>query len=150
MTGCGSSRLDISPNSDEPFCLGIQSICGILKIQWASRELASLYSGDTDPPVSWPKANRLRFQNWNPMTTLSDKQLHDLARLGAIARLKELDQEAAALRKMFPGMKQATEQAAEPAPAAPKAKRNKGRMMSKSARKTQSEKMKAYWAKKKA
>ncbi|HEY5473732.1 MAG TPA: hypothetical protein VIK32_11130 [Candidatus Limnocylindrales bacterium] len=84
------------------------------------------------------------------MTTLSDKQLHDLARLGAIARLKELDQEAAALRKMFPGMKQATEQAAEPAPAAPKAKRNKGRMMSKSARKTQSEKMKAYWAKKKA
>lgn len=61
MTDRGSSRLDMSPNPGRPFCLGIQSVCGILEIQWASRELASLYSGDTDPPVSWPNANRLRF-----------------------------------------------------------------------------------------
>ncbi len=82
------------------------------------------------------------------MTTLSDKQLHDLARLGAIARLKELDQEAAALRKMFPGMKQVPEHAPEHAPAAPKVRRRKGRMRSEAARKAHSEKMKAYWAKK--
>jgi len=82
------------------------------------------------------------------MTTLSDQQLHDLARLGAIARLRDIEQEAAALRKMFPGLKKPTEQSEASTPAAPKTRRGKGRMMSAAARKAQSEKMKAYWAKK--
>jgi hypothetical protein len=59
------------------------------------------------------------------MTTLSDQQLHDLARLGAITRLREIEQETAALRKMFPGLKKSTGQVAEPAPAAPKTRRGK-------------------------
>ncbi len=81
------------------------------------------------------------------MTTLSDKQLHNLARLGAIARLKELDEEAATIRKIFPGLKKAAEQAAEPARATPKPRRKRW-MMSAEARKLQSERMKLYWAKK--
>jgi hypothetical protein len=85
------------------------------------------------------------------MTNLTDIQLRSLARLGAIARLKELDDEAAAIRKAFPGLKKAGEPVAETAPTATpssKARKSKGRMMSAEARKLQSEKMKAYWAKK--
>ena len=55
--------------------------------------------------------------------TLSDKQIHDLARLGAIVRLHEIEEEAAAIRKAFPGLAQAQDVAtgAAPVPAEPAA-----------------------------
>jgi hypothetical protein len=93
------------------------------------------------------------FSNVIRMTTITDQQLHALARIGAIARLKELDDEATALRRMFPGLKKAGEhvaESAEPAPAAAKPRKKKGRMMSEEARRLQSEKMKRYWEQKRA
>src|SRR5450756_1358204 len=81
--------------------------------------------------------------------TLDTAELHRLARLGAIIRLHELAQEATALRKMFPNLKNATETVAEPAPSATKPPKLKRRVVTEAARKSQSEKMKAYWAKKK-
>ena len=82
------------------------------------------------------------------MPTLTDKQLHDLARLGAVARLKELDEEAAGLRKMFPGLKKAQEAAPESAEPTRKAAPRKRKKMSPAARKAVGKRMKLYWAKK--
>ena len=82
------------------------------------------------------------------MPTLTDKQLHDLARLGAIARLKDLDEEAAAIRKMFPGLKNVQEAAPDFVEPATKAKPRKRKKMSPAARKAVGERMKLYWAKK--
>jgi len=82
------------------------------------------------------------------MPTISDKQLHDLARLGAIARLKELDEEAAGLRKMFPGLKKAQEAAPDFVEPAPKAKPRKRKQRSLASRKAARVRMKLYWAKK--
>ena len=71
--------------------------------------------------------------------TLSDKQIHDLARLGAIARLQELDDEAATIKKAFPGLTKAQDVAtsAAPVPAEPaaKAKTRKRKKMSAEQRK---------------
>jgi hypothetical protein len=79
------------------------------------------------------------------MSTSIDMQR--LARLGAIARLKELEEEAAAIRKAFPGLGKAAPAAASPAPAAPKTRKKRGKM-SPEARKAAAERMRAYWAKK--
>jgi hypothetical protein len=71
----------------------------------------------------------------------------------ARARLKELEEEAAAIRKAFPGLRKADilPEATAPAAAATtrKRKRNK-RKMSPEARKAAAERMKAYWAKKRS
>jgi len=82
------------------------------------------------------------------MPTLTDTQLRALARLGAVARLKELEDEAAAIRKEFPGLRKAVTPALDtPATAAPKAKKQK-RNLSPEARQAARERMQAYWAKK--
>jgi hypothetical protein len=72
--------------------------------------------------------------------------LYRLARLGAVARLKELEAEAAAIRKAFPGVKKA--QTVAPASAIPlaKPKTKKRKKMSAEARKAIGARMKAYWA----
>ena len=82
--------------------------------------------------------------------TLSEQEVLRLARLGALARLRELEEEAQAIRRMFPGLKAAAEGPIE-APKAerkPKARRG-GSRMSPEARRAAAERMKAYWAKKK-
>jgi len=68
MTGCGSSRLDISPNSDGPFCLGIQSICGILKIQWGESRVGFL--------VFW-RHRPARFLAQSEPTPISELESYD-------------------------------------------------------------------------
>jgi hypothetical protein len=71
--------------------------------------------------------------------------LYRLARIGAVARLQELEIEAAAIRHAFPGLKKAQGVAPTFAPAAkPKAKKRK--KMSAEARKAIGARMKAYWA----
>jgi hypothetical protein len=84
---------------------------------------------------------------------LSPTDLHRLARLGAAARLAELEREVAAIRGAFPGLKAASADAATPlAPAFPakstaKAqKRGRKKPMSAAERKAVSERMKRYWA----
>jgi hypothetical protein len=73
-----------------------------------------------------------------------------LARLGAIARLKELEEEAAAIRKAFPGLKaaEATRAPGAPKPPAAAPRKRKKRAMSPEARKDAADRMKAWWAKK--
>ncbi len=83
------------------------------------------------------------------MPTLDQQELRRLARLGAIARLKQLEEEAAAIRKMFPGLKVDKGAAPAAAPSAAKA-RPRRRKMSAEARKAAAERMRAYWAKRKA
>jgi hypothetical protein len=82
------------------------------------------------------------------MTTLSDKQLHDLARLGAIARVKELEDEAAALRAMFPGLKKSQDVAPESPEPAGTSKPRKRKERSLASRRAARVRMKLYWAKK--
>jgi hypothetical protein len=72
---------------------------------------------------------------------MAKMQLHDLARLGAQARLDAIDAERAEILKMFPDLHQGP----RPARAASPARRRRG-TMSPEARKAQSERMRAYWA----
>ena len=85
---------------------------------------------------------------------LSPTDFHKLARIGAAARLAELEREIASLRKVFPGLKAASPDAA-PAAAAPAlparltaraSKRGRKKPMSAAERKAVSERMKRYWA----
>ena len=82
--------------------------------------------------------------------TLSEQEILRLARLGALARLRELEDEAQAIRRMFPGLAGRGEGTAEgeAKPRKGKAKGGRGHM-SPEARKAAAERMKAYWAKKK-
>jgi hypothetical protein len=74
--------------------------------------------------------------------------MHRLARLGAVARLKELEEEATAIRKAFPGLsKGATPVAATPAV---KPAEGKKRNLTPEARQAARERMTAYWARKRA
>ncbi len=82
------------------------------------------------------------------MTMLTDKQLSDLARLGAITRLQELEAEAVAIRRWCPGLTKAAAQGAEPPAATPKPRR-KRKTWSLAARQAARVRMKAYWAAKK-
>jgi hypothetical protein len=82
-------------------------------------------------------------------------QLQDLARVGAKARLDEIDNERDALLKMFPDLRQAAERRPSdasrgkgPSPATQARARRGG--MSPEARKAQGLRMKAYWAAKRA
>jgi hypothetical protein len=66
-----------------------------------------------------------------------------------MVRLRQLEEEAAAIRRMFPGLKK-SEPTAEEAPAtAPKPRPRRKRTMSAEAREAARERMKAYWAKRK-
>jgi hypothetical protein len=77
--------------------------------------------------------------------------LQSLARLGAVARLAELEQEMTALRRAFPGLRsqkpagaaQATE---EPATKAPKKKHRRRFRMSAEQRKAVSDRMTKLWS----
>jgi len=81
---------------------------------------------------------------------LSEQEILRLARLGALARLRELEDEARAIRRMFPGLKGVPEGAAEmPKPKRTARARKGGGHMSPEARKAAAERMKAYWARKK-
>jgi hypothetical protein len=74
---------------------------------------------------------------------LSRSELQRLARLGARARLEELRQEEAAIRRAFPDLVRGR-QAAAGGGASGKIRRRRG--MSAAARKAVSERMKKYWA----
>jgi hypothetical protein len=84
---------------------------------------------------------------------LTSAEMHRLARLGAAARLAQLEREIAALKRTFPGLRprpapnpvQPGEGAmrAGPAPAAPH--RGRRSPMSAAERKAVSERMKRYW-----
>jgi len=85
---------------------------------------------------------------------LTPIDLHKLARVGAAARLGELEREIAALRAAFPGLRTGPAPGA-PAAAAPAsqpvlssraAKRGRRKPMSAAERKAVSERMKRYWA----
>lgn len=84
---------------------------------------------------------------------LSKDVLNRLARLGAQARLDELEAERRAILKAFPGLaggRKAVPSVEAPAPAArPARKARKKRNVSAAARKAASERMKQYWAAKK-
>jgi hypothetical protein len=78
--------------------------------------------------------------------------MHRLARLGAIARLQELEDEAAAIRRAFPGLKKAEAATDSPAPtpsARPTKRKKRTRNVSPEVRQAAAERMRAYWAKKK-
>ena len=75
------------------------------------------------------------------MADLTKEALHQLARLGAKARLDELHREEAAIRKAFPDLSGGGRQAAGRGTAARKRK-----PMSDAARKAVSDRMKKYWA----
>ena len=88
------------------------------------------------------------------MADLTRNELQQLARLGAKARLEEIRQEEAAIRRAFPnlagpvrrGRQPAAQAAAQPAAAAPATGTRKRRRMSAAARKAVSDRMRKYWA----
>jgi hypothetical protein len=77
---------------------------------------------------------------------MANTQLHDLARMGAQSRLAALDQERDEILKIFPDLRNG-KPAARKAEAAPKAGRDH---LSPEARQRQAERMRAYWAERKA
>lgn len=82
------------------------------------------------------------------MADLNRNDLRKFARLGAKARLEELRQEEAAIRRAFPDLFSrggGTPAAKADAPAAGAARRRRSRM-SAAARKAVSERMRKYWA----
>ena len=78
------------------------------------------------------------------MAELTREELHRLARLGAKARLEELRQEEAAIRRAFPDLFGGRQ--AAPASGAPRRKR---KPMTDAQKAIVSERMKKYWAKRK-
>jgi hypothetical protein len=84
---------------------------------------------------------------------LSNDELKRLARLGAIARLEQLDAERQAILRAFPGLTAgarqkpiALELPGRPAPHGPKRTARKRRTMTAEQKKAASERMKKYWA----
>ncbi len=84
---------------------------------------------------------------------LSNEELKRLARLGALARLQQLDDERRAILRAFPGLLTpasrpvaASGDADGAAAAAPKHAARKRRKMSAEEKKAASERMKKYWA----
>lgn len=81
---------------------------------------------------------------------LKNDDMQRLARLGAQARLEELDRERTALLRAFPGLRRFAGRAAgseegEGGAATPKRRRRRSKM-SPAQRKAVSERMKKYWA----
>ena len=83
---------------------------------------------------------------------LSREQMDRLTRRGALAVLEELEQEAAAIRRAFPGLSATRARRSRKAASAPAgvvsvdAPRRRRPAMSAAARKAVSERMKKYWA----
>jgi hypothetical protein len=77
------------------------------------------------------------------VANLNQEQLRRLARLGAIARLQELQREEAAIRAQFPDLFGRRGRAAA---AAPHETRRWRRSLSAAQRKAVSERMRKYWA----
>jgi hypothetical protein len=84
------------------------------------------------------------------VANLNTEQLRRLARLGAIARLEQLQQEEAAIRAEFPelfGRGRRPAGGGNPAAEAPRGgRRRRRRRMSAAARKAVSDRMRKYWA----
>ena len=87
------------------------------------------------------------------MAELTQEQLHDLARLGAPARLAQLDMETGAIRAAYPDLagqprrgRPARTKTAPAVPAPKHAKPRKVHRMSAAERKAVSERMRRYWA----
>jgi hypothetical protein len=86
-------------------------------------------------------------------STLSKAELTRLARLGAQARLAQLDEERRSILRAFPGLSLAAARPGEAGAAAagategaPKKKARKRRKMTAAEKKTVSERMKKFWA----
>ena len=79
------------------------------------------------------------------MANLNTEQLRRLARLGAIARLEQLKQEEADIRKEFPELFGRGRRALDADVAKP-GRRRRRKKMSPAARKAVSERMRKYWA----
>ena len=79
------------------------------------------------------------------MADLNRNDLRKFARLGAKARLEELRQEEAAIRRSFPDLFSRGAGAAAASTDAPATRRRRSRM-SPAARKAVSERMRKYWA----
>ncbi|HEX7485972.1 MAG TPA: hypothetical protein VF332_07455 [Vicinamibacterales bacterium] len=84
---------------------------------------------------------------------LSKDELKRLARLGAQARLQQIEEERRSILRAFPGLaaaiarqKPAETTAGTPAAEAPKKKRRKRRKMTAAEKKAASERMKKVWA----
>jgi hypothetical protein len=77
--------------------------------------------------------------------TLNRRELHRLARVGAQARLEQLERERALILKAFPGL-EAGMPASFPARTAPGARKRRRRGMSAAQRKAVSVRMRKYWA----
>ena len=84
------------------------------------------------------------------MANLNTEQLRRLARLGAIARLEQLQQEEAAIRAEFPELfgrgRRAAGRGNSAAGVTGRGRRRGRRPMSAAARKAVSERMRKYWA----
>jgi hypothetical protein len=84
---------------------------------------------------------------------LTAAEMHRLARLGAAAKLAQLEREIDALKRAFPGLKAqpapvpaaAADGAARPEPALPVPPRSRRAPMNAAERKAVSERMKRYW-----
>lgn len=79
---------------------------------------------------------------------LSQVELKRLARLGAQARLAQIEAERRAILRAFPGLSAAPahEGQAGPPPSQPKKKARKRRKMTAAEKKAVSERMKKFWA----
>jgi hypothetical protein len=83
---------------------------------------------------------------------LSTEELKRLARLGAAARLEQLEAERLAILRAFPGLasaarpKRAAPTTGEPGATAPKKKARRRRPMTAEQKRAASERMKKYWA----
>jgi hypothetical protein len=97
-------------------------------------------------PILWP-VWPINVFSGGFVADLSRQELHQLAKLGAQARLEELRQEEAAIRRAFPDLFGARS-AGRPASAdsGDTGVRRRRRGMSAAARRAVSERMKKYWA----
>jgi hypothetical protein len=80
---------------------------------------------------------------------LSNDELKRLARLGAAARLEQLEAERQAILRAFPGLTAGAPPPPAAGAAAPKKKARKRRRMTAEEKEAASERMKQYWATKK-
>ena len=79
--------------------------------------------------------------------TLDRQEMYRLARVGAEARLRALEQERAQILRSFPGLKAgASSPASAQSHSAPAAPVRRRRQMSAAERKSVSQRMKKYWA----
>jgi hypothetical protein len=81
---------------------------------------------------------------------MATSHLHELARLGAQARLEALDREREQILDLFPDLRAGTSGRSAGTVSAPRASRGHSGRMSPEARKAQSERMSAYWAARRA